>query len=132
MLSLIVTDFLGKKLYRTYSKYVLTQKILMVVFGIGMYYLIGESGILIGIALSYAHLIYPMLKTAKNSKINFKLIKEKKGFILNNLSLSFSRTFQSSTDKLIIAPLLGFCYSWKLFFGYAVFLQLFIFFQVLL
>lgn len=108
LLSLVISDFLGKKLYRSYSKYVITQKILMVVFGIGMYYLIGESGILIGIALSYAHLIYPMLKATKNSKINFKLIKEKKDFILNNMSLSFSRTFQGSMDKLIIAPLLGF------------------------
>ena len=34
LLSLILSDFLGKKLYRTYSKYVITQKILMVVFGI--------------------------------------------------------------------------------------------------
>ena len=108
LLSLVISDLLGKKLYRSYSKYVITQKILMVVFGIGMYYLIGESGILIGIALSYAHLIYPMLKATKNSKINFKLMKEKKQFILNNLSLSFSRTFQGSIDKLIIAPLLGF------------------------
>lgn len=108
LLSLVISDLLGKKLYRSYSKYVITQKILMVVFGIGMYYLIGESGILIGIALSYAHLIYPMLKATKSSKINFKLIKEKKDFILNNMSLSFSRTFQGSMDKLIIAPLLGF------------------------
>lgn len=108
LLSLVISDFLGKKLYRSYSKYVITQKILMVIFGIGMYYLIGESGILIGIALSYAHLIYPMLKATKSSKINFKLIKEKKDFILNNMSLSFSRTFQGSMDKLIIAPLLGF------------------------
>ena len=108
LLSLVISDFLGKKLYRSYSKYVIVQKVLMVIFGIGFYYLFGESGILVGIALSYAHLIYPMIQAVKNSKINFNLIKEKKEFILNNLSLSFSRTFHGSIDKLIIAPLLGF------------------------
>jgi O-antigen/teichoic acid export membrane protein len=108
LLSLVLSDFLGKKLYQKYSKYVITQKILMVVFGIGMYYLFGESGILIGIAASYVHLIYPMYTAIKNSKINFNLFKEKKGFIINNLSLSFTRTFQGSMDKLIVAPLLGF------------------------
>ena len=43
----------------------------MVIFGISFYYFIGESWILIGIALSYVHMIYPLIKTAKKSKINF-------------------------------------------------------------
>jgi len=108
LLSLAIPGFLGRKLYKTYSKYILTQKILMVIFGIGMYYVIGEFGILIGIAASYTHMIYPLIKNARKSQINFKLLKERKEFILNNLSLSISRTVYGSLDKLIIAPLLGY------------------------
>ena len=44
---------LGRKAYTEYSKYFLTQKILMLVFGIGFYYLIGFDGILYGLVLSF-------------------------------------------------------------------------------
>ena len=121
LLSLILSDFLGKKLYKIYSKYVITQKILMVIFGISFYYFIGESWILIGIALSYAHMIYPLIKTAKKSKINFKLIKEKKQFIINNFAVSVGKTLYGSLDKLIIVPLLGFTILGNYSLGYQFF-----------
>jgi O-antigen/teichoic acid export membrane protein len=108
LLSLVIPGLLGRKFYKTYAKYLITQKILMVTFGLGFYYLFGEFGILIGISLSYVHLIFPLVKTVKKSKINFNLIKEKKEFIFNNIALSISRTLYSSLDKLIIAPLLGY------------------------
>ncbi len=108
MFSLVTFDLLGRKLYRNYSKYVILQKILLVGFGVGLYYIIGENGILIGIALSHAHFIYHIVKAFKNSKINFGLIKDRKYFILNNFAISISGTFYGSIDKLIIAPLLGF------------------------
>ena len=95
-------------MYRNYSKYILSQKILLVGFGVGFYYLIGDNGILIGIALSHAHFIFHIAKAFKNSKINFNLIRERKELILNNFALSISGTFYGSLDKIIIAPLLGF------------------------
>ena len=105
---LVTYDLLARKLFRNYSKYVIIQKILLVTCGIGLYYLIGESGIIIGIALSHAHFIIHIVNTFKKSKINFGLLKKKKKFILNNFALSISGTFSGSLDKLIIAPLLGF------------------------
>jgi O-antigen/teichoic acid export membrane protein len=104
----VTYDLLARKLFKNYSKYILTQKILLITFGIGLYYVIGESGIIIGIALSHVHFIVHIVKTFKKSKINFNLIREKKRFILNNFMLSISGTFSGSIDKLIIAPLLGF------------------------
>ena len=38
---LIIAEILGHKLYKEYAKYVLTQRILMVILGIGLYYIIG-------------------------------------------------------------------------------------------
>lgn len=108
MFSLVTFDLLGRKWYKSYSKYIIIQKILLVGFGISFYYLIGENGILIGIALSHAHFIFHIVKSIKNSKINFNLIGERKEFLLNNFAISITGTFYSSIDKLIIAPLLGF------------------------
>lgn len=108
MFSLVTFDLLGRKLYGNYFRYIVIQKILLVGFGIGFYYLIGENGILIGIALSHIHFIYHIVKSFKNSKINFNLIRERKGFILNNFAISISGTLYGSLDKLIIGPLLGF------------------------
>lgn len=105
---LISSDLLGKKLYKKYSKYIISQKILLLFCSIGFYYLIGESGIIIGIALSHGIFFIQLIKTMKISKFNFKFLKEKKNFILNSFALSVNGAFNGSIDKLIIAPLLGF------------------------
>ena len=108
LFALVTSDLIGRKLYKSYSKNIITQKILLVVFGIGFYYLIGENGILIGIALSHAHLIFRIIKSCRNSKINFNIIKEKKKFILNNWAISISGVVYGSVDKLIIGSFIGF------------------------
>ena len=108
ILALVTADLLGKKLYKTYSKYVIIQKILMVILGIGLYYLMKEPGILLGIGLSYLPLIKEMINRFKENKINFKLLIEKKNFILNNFALNITGALYGSLDKLIIVPLLGF------------------------
>jgi len=108
LFALVTSDIIGRKLYKSYSKYIITQKILLVVFGIGFYYLIGENGILIGIGLSYTHLIIRIIKSFKNSKINFKVIKERKKFIFNNWAIGITGLVYSSVDKLIIGSFIGF------------------------
>ena len=53
-------------------------------------FLIVIMGILIGIGLSYTHLIIRIIKSFKNSKINFKVIKERKKFIFNNWAIGIT------------------------------------------
>jgi O-antigen/teichoic acid export membrane protein len=108
LFAIVTSDLLGRKLYKSYSKYIITQKILLVVFGVGFYYLLGENGVLIGIALSYSHLIIRIIKSIKNSKINFNLIRERKKFIFNNFLISINGTVYGSVDKLLIVPLIGY------------------------
>ena len=108
LFALVSADLLGRKLYKSYSKYIITQKILLVVFGIGFYYLIGENGILIGIGLAHVHLIFRIVKSFKNSKINFKVIKERKEFVFNNLAIGVVGIVYGSIDKLIIGSFIGF------------------------
>lgn len=108
MFGIIMSEILGKKLYRNYAIYSIIQRILMVIFSIIFYYLIGYQGIIFGIALSFLPFSFKLFHTLKNEKISFGIIRKKKNFILNNYVLDLARTFSGSMDKLIIAPLFGF------------------------
>ena len=105
---LIIAEILGHKLYKEYAKYVLTQRILMVILGIGLYYIIGESGIIIGISISFIPYIYGIVKGFRKDKVNFVLVKERIGFITNSYLQTLSGVLSGSLDKLIIGPLFGF------------------------
>ena len=106
--ALITAEFLGRKLFKTYMKIMIIQKILMVSLAIILYHLIGNDGIILGIAFAFIPFIILYYKEFKNYKINFSDLKSKKKFILNNYLLDFSRMFSGSMDKIIIAPLFGF------------------------
>jgi len=105
---LVIAEILGHKLYKEYAKYVLTQRILMVSLAIGLYYIIGENGVLIGIASSFAPYIFGIFKGFRKNKIQFELVKERIGFITNSYFQTLSGILSGSLDKLIIGPIFGF------------------------
>jgi O-antigen/teichoic acid export membrane protein len=98
---------IGKKSYKNYSKYIIAQKLLMASLSISMYYTIGFDGILFGIALSSAPYLIIIYKGFRESKIDFRLIKDRFAFMSNSYMLNLSSAFTGSIDKLIIVPLLG-------------------------
>ena len=106
--TLAIGDLVGRKLYSSYSKYILTQKILTLVLGIGFFYVFGVNGIIYALALSYGAYIIRLYKVFSEIKIDFSLLKHRLGFITNNYILLIVGGFGSQLDKLIIAPLLGF------------------------
>ncbi len=106
--SLATAEILGRKQYRNYSVYLITQKILMVGFALFFYYFMGLEGVILGIGLSFFPYITRIYKSLKNDEIDFSLVRPRLGFIMNSYALDLSRTFSGYTDKLIIAPLLGF------------------------
>ena len=103
-----ITLLLGKKLYAKYSKFLLTQKILQFAIGIGLYFLLGVNGVLIGIALSNFALIPIFYKELRCFKIDFSLLKPKKEFIINNHIIYAISVFRRDIDKIIVVPILGF------------------------
>lgn len=118
--TLAIGDLLGRKLYKSYSKYFLIQKILTLVLGLTFYYLFDVQGILFALALSYVAYTIRVYKGFKNSKIDFSLLKTRFGFITNNYTMILAQGSRTQIDKLIIAPLLGF----SLLGNYALSLQI--------
>ena len=105
----LVNGFLlGKKLFSTYSKFFLTQKILTVIFGLGFYTLFGFEGVIYGLVLSYVPYLWVFIKEISTTKINFSLLENRKGFIFNNYGINVSGAVGGQIDKIIIAPILGF------------------------
>ena len=102
------TELLAKGLFKSYSKYLLLTKILMVGLSIGLYHLIGIEGILLGIGLAFFLYIIRIYKGFRESKVNFSLLKPRMGFMINSYALQLVRSFSGSLDKIIIAPMVGF------------------------
>ena len=105
---LSINYFLGKKQYSKYAINFLIQKGLMLVLGIGFYYIFGPEGIIFGMALSYIHFVFLSFKISRDSKIDFSLLKSKRGFITSNYLESSVGGIKGEIDKILIVPLLGF------------------------
>jgi O-antigen/teichoic acid export membrane protein len=106
--TLITAELIGQKLFVKYSKIIIIQKIMLVIFSIILYHLIGLQGIILGIAISFLVFILMMYKTFKQVKIDFPILKSKYKFSINSFFLDISEAFNGSLDKIIIAPILGF------------------------
>ena len=106
--NLVVSELLGLRLYKTYLRYVITQKILMTVLGISFYYLFGPYGVILGVGLSYLSYFIRVIKIFRDGKINFSLIKTRSRFLINSYILDLSNALIGSFDKIIIGPLFGF------------------------
>lgn len=108
IINLVTGEILGRRLYNSYSKYMLLQKILTLILGIVFYYIFGINGVIYGLALSYVGFTVRIYKEFRNTKLDFGLLKSRFGFIINNYTILLAGGFNGQVDKLIITPLLGF------------------------
>ena len=106
--TLISAELIGRKLFLKYSKIIIIQKIMLVIFSIILYHFIGLQGVVLGIALSFLVFSFIIYKTFKEIKVDFSILKDKYRFSINSFLLDISNAFNGSLDKIIIAPLLGF------------------------
>ena len=105
---LAISELLGFRLYKNYFKYMITQRALLLVLGIGLYYVIGNDGVILGYALSFFPFFIRLFKSFKESKIEPRIIKLRKNFIIHSYIFDVSRNFPIFADKLFILPLFGF------------------------
>jgi O-antigen/teichoic acid export membrane protein len=105
---MVTAEALGKKSYKTYFIYVVMQRGLMAVLAIFLYHMIGVNGIILGIGISFLLCSVGIYNSFRSSKIDFAMLKPRLAFVMNSYLLDITRTFSTSVDKLIIAPLFGF------------------------
>jgi len=106
--TLVTSELIGQKLFSKYAKIIIIQKIMLVIFSIVLYHLIGLQGIMLGIAISFLVFILIMYKAFREIKIDFSILKKRYKFSINSFLLDISNAFHGSLDKIIIAPILGF------------------------
>lgn len=106
--TLASSELLGRKLYKNYSKYLITQRLLLVVLSLSLYFVIGPNGIILGYALSFFPFIIRIVKGFREAKIEFSKLKSKIGFIFNSYGLDLSEALSRNIDKLVVFPLFGF------------------------
>ena len=109
--SLAVGDLLGRKQFREYSKYTIVQKGLTLGLGFLFYYLFGYEAIIFALVITYVLHYRRVIIIFKEMRLNLQLIKDRKGFIINNYfssSLLLGAIGTGHIDKIIITPLLGF------------------------
>jgi len=106
--TLAIGDLLGRKLYSTYSKYVILQKCLTVILGISFFHVFGYESIIFALGFSYLFYLKRIIKNFQEMKIDFSLLKPRLGFIINNYFLFLSAGFHGQIDKILVAPILGF------------------------
>lgn len=107
-MSLVTSEYLGLKLYKTYSKIIIFQKILQVSLAFSLYYFFDISGIILGIGLSFFPFVFRIYHNFKTVKMDFNIIRNKFSFMSGNYILDISRTLNGNVDKLIVAPIFGF------------------------
>ena len=103
-----IAHLLGNKLYKKYAIILIIQKILFVSLALLFYHIIGFEGVVLGFALSMLVFSYIVLKEFRNTKIDFKILKPRFGFMINNYALTIEKVLNGQVDKLIIAPIFGF------------------------
>jgi len=105
--NLVIGQLLGKQEYKNYFKYIIIQKILTPIFGLGLFFILDIQGVIYGLAISYVFFSFVIIKNFTKVKIDFKLLYPRKGFIINNYLNALSGVLPGQADKIIIMPILG-------------------------
>lgn len=106
--NLINSDILAKRSFSRYMKYSITQKVLWVGVSLVFLKLIGESSIILGMASSFFIYIKEFLYGIRETKIDFKILKDKIKFLRENYIQTLVSTASSSIDRVIIVPIFGY------------------------
>lgn len=99
---------IGKKHYKKYAKYILLQKVLLVIFGFGLFHLAGFNALIYGVGLSFFIFIPFLLKEIKYDKFDLSNLKLRSKFIVDTYILMVVSGLRREIDKLIIPLILGF------------------------
>jgi O-antigen/teichoic acid export membrane protein len=105
---LVTNLLLGKKKYKNFSFYSISQRIILIPLSIGLYYLMGVDGVILGMALASFVFSYILYNEFRKTPINLSLLRTHSNFIGNSYLFSLSKTAASYIDRVIVFPMFGF------------------------
>ena len=105
---LAVHEIIGRQLYKTSSKYLIAQRVLMVGLSLGLYEIIGLNGLLLGIGFSHLIYVIRIFQIFREVKVDFTIFKKYFSFMMYNYSLKIGEAVAGNIDRIIIAPVFGF------------------------
>jgi len=101
-------NLLGLKQYKKHAILDILKSIIMIIFPIGLFFILEIPGILLGIAISNFLCSFHFLKKLNFKVQNFNKIRKNLKVLLHNFGADISSNLPRVVDKLLIAPLLGF------------------------
>jgi O-antigen/teichoic acid export membrane protein len=105
--SVIVYDYLGRKAFVNYAKYMIIQRILMVIFSLIFLQFWEIDGIIFGYTLSLGVFSFLVYKGFKEGKIQLDLLKSRATFIVNSYTNHILSVSSITIDKMLIFNLFG-------------------------
>lgn len=104
------SELLGRKNYRRFAVNNIAMKVSQVVLSLGLMFLMGPFGLILGYGAGYLAFSYPFFRTVKIAGKSFEvsLIIKKKGAVIHMFGLGISQMLPTTLDKMIIGALFGF------------------------
>ena len=101
-------DLLGKKNYKNYALIMIATRTATFGAAIGLYFVIGVLGVILGFTISFLIFSYKYFFSLKNFRWDFSEIKKKMKFSSHAYSSNMSNATFMFLDKLVIVSLFGF------------------------
>jgi O-antigen/teichoic acid export membrane protein len=98
---------LARKSFKEYMLRMILCRSLQFALMIGLYYVMGIQGVIIGYAVPAAFVGYQFFVISRSS-FSLSELRPRNRFIIHTYSMSLSQSVVAFADKLIIAPLFGF------------------------
>ena len=103
-----IYGLLGERNYKKYMILRWIQGILLISLSIGLYFILGIDGIIIGHIISYFSISHVYIKTIFPWKIQFSEIRKRWSFVCHSFGVNLAGNTGLFLDKLIIGPMFGF------------------------
>jgi len=122
--SMSLAEELSRKNFKKYSYYTISQRTILVVASILLYFVIGIDGILLGYAISLGIFSFNFFRSFKNFDYKFTEIRKRFSLIMHVYSLTLTRKMSLYLDKLIIPELFGFSILGEYLLGFQILMLL--------
>jgi O-antigen/teichoic acid export membrane protein len=101
-------ELLGKKQYKQYAMTIIGARGSQMILSIGLFYVLGVMGIILGFAISFLLFSQRYFISTKQFSLIFDEVKSKMKFASHAYSFNMSNAFLMYFDKLVILPLFGY------------------------